>query len=174
MNNKSDLRETAKKIRKNLDMIIISKAICTNIKNNEYYKTSEHIMIFYPMKNEINLLYLMDDNKKFYLPRVKGTNLEVCPYRKNDPLNLSDKNIYEPLTPPINKNDLDIVFVPALMCDKNKCRLGYGGGFYDRFIKDGSFKSIVVIPEELTKETLPQDNFDIKCDEMITQKKASF
>lgn len=174
MNTKSDLREKAKKIRKTLDMTTISKDICKNIKSDQRYKDAKHVMIFYPMKDEVNLLFLMDDDKKFYLPRVSGNILEVCPYRNGEKLNLSNKNIYEPITTAVNKDILNIVFVPALMCDNNKCRLGYGGGFYDRFLKDSSFKSIVVIPEELIEEKLPQEEYDIKCDDIITQKKASF
>ena len=46
-------------------------------------------MIFYPLKNEVNLLELLDDNKEFYLPKVKENNIEVCPYKKGDFLKTS-------------------------------------------------------------------------------------
>ena len=60
---KIQLRKYVKIIRKTLDIENISKSIIKNIRDNILYKNSENVMIFYPLKNEINLLDLLDDNK---------------------------------------------------------------------------------------------------------------
>ena len=60
------------------------------------------------------------------------------------------------------------------MADSNFYRLGYGGGFYDRFLKNLNAYKIIPIAEELLIDSLPIENIDVKCDCIVTQKKASF
>lgn len=163
---KANLRIKAKNIRKTLDIESISREICKKIRNHDIYKSSKNVMIFYPMKYEINLLGLLGDNKNFYFPKVQCKDLCVCPYSPN--LKKSELNIYEPCTEPVNPEILDLIFVPALMVDKEKYRLGYGGGFYDRFLsKYPEIKTIVPVAKEFIIEKLPHDNFDIKADDII-------
>ena len=58
------------------------------------------------------------------------------------------------------------MIVPALMLDKNGYRLGYGGGFYDRFLEKygKNFKTLCAVPKELFVEKLPLENHDVKID----------
>ncbi len=166
MNDKNELRKNAKKIRNSLDMETLSEKIMQNIKNSEIYKNAKHVMLFYPLKNEVNLLRLLFDNKTFYLPRVEGQNLLVCPYKYGDELKVSDFKTQEPTTSPVNTEILDLIFVPALMIDKNNYRLGYGGGFYDKFLSkiDKNITKSVAIPSALITEKLPTEDFDVKMD----------
>lgn len=170
MNTKSSLRTKAKDIRKNLNLEKISEQIVKKIKQLEIYQTAKNIMIFYPTNYEINLLNLLDDKKKFFLPKVSGLELMVCPYNKNEKLEKSSFNIFEPCSSPQSPKILDLVIVPALMADKNGYRLGYGGGFYDRFIPKlkPECKTLTVVPFELFVEELPHEEFDIKTDLVIT------
>jgi 5-formyltetrahydrofolate cyclo-ligase len=63
---------------------------------------------------------------------------------------------------------LDLALVPALMADAENFRLGYGGGFYDRFLaKNPHIKTIVVVAKELFVQSLPHDEFDISVDEVL-------
>lgn len=174
MNTKSDIRLWAKNIRQSLDIVKISEKICDVIRNQEVYKTANKVMIFYPLDNEINLLALLEDDKQFYLPRVNGDTLEVCPYKNGDTLICSSFKVYEPQTESTDKNTPDIIFTPALSVDNSGYRLGYGGGFYDRFFRGVKGLKIAVIPYELVLDKLPSDDYDVRCDGFITQKKASF
>lgn len=170
---KIDLRANAKQIRRNLDMEKISILLVENLKQNSYYKNAKNVMIFYPTKYEVNLLSLLDDSKKFYLPKVKDKDLLVCPYQKGDKLEKSYFNILEPVSAPVNPEVLDLIVVPALMVDSNGYRLGYGGGFYDRFLsllmeKSKNFKTVCAIPKELLVKYLPKEKFDISIDIIIS------
>lgn len=171
MQTKSELRKKAKEIRHSLDMKIISEKIVENIKNNEIYKKSQHIMIFYPLIHEVDLLGLLEDDKNFYLPKVDGENMLVCPYKKCDELTISEFKTKEPTTKPISPEILDLVFVPALMVDKDNHRLGYGGGFYDKFLSKHALnsKKIVAIPSALIVKKLPSESFDAKIDVTINE-----
>ena len=170
---KTDLRKTARKIRNSLDMKKISEKIVENIFEFEAYQKATHIMFFYPLENEVNLLKLLEDKtKSFYLPKVDGDNLLVCPYKIGDELAVSKFKTREPVSKLIaNLDILDIIFVPALMADKTKNRLGYGGGFYDRFLSKQNTKvaKIVAIPSALIIDELPLDYFDEIVDVIISE-----
>lgn len=168
MDNKTDLRIWAKSIRKTLMISDISAIITYKIRQNPLYKNSKNVLIFYPMKYEINLLTLLDDDKNFYLPKVDGENILVCSFRKGDLLKVSNFNIEEPCSRPIRADILDLVIVPALAADKKGFRLGYGGGFYDRFLAKHKVKSIVPIAKELMVDKLPVEVFDVQVDCVIT------
>lgn len=169
MENKTDLRFNAKYIRKNLDMKLVSEKLVNLIRNHKFYIDAKNVMIFYPTKYEVNLLDLVKDNKNFYLPKVDGENLLVCPYDCDFKLEKSSFNIFEPCSNPVNSEVLDLIIVPALMADKAGYRLGYGGGFYDRFLKacGNSTKTITAVAKELFVQRLPHDDFDVRIDDVI-------
>lgn len=168
MDSKSDLRKKAKCIRKSLSIAEKSTIAVEKIRGNTLYIPAKNVLIYYPLRYELNLLALLDDEKNFYLPRVCGENLQICPFKKGDKLVTSSFNICEPCSNSINPRNLDLVVVPALMVDKSGFRLGYGGGFYDRFlVKNNTVKTILPIPKELIVEELPHEEFDIKIDEII-------
>ena len=168
MKNKTDLRIYAKEIRKSLDTKSISKKIVDLIRQTDIYKSAKNVMTFYPKQYEIDLRELINDDKSFFLPKIHDNNLLVCPYCNN--LKPSTFNTLEPCSDPINSDILDLVILPALMADKNGYRLGYGKGFYDRFLKNCNSKTIVVIASELLVETLPYDEFDVPADFVIHEK----
>ena len=168
MENKTCLRIWAKSLRKTLDTDKISNAIVKKIRSLDIYRTAKNVMIFYPLQFEINLLPLLEDSKNFYLPKVDGENLLVCPFKIGERLVKSEFNVSEPLSIPVSSDIPEVVFVPALAVDKNNFRLGYGGGFYDRFLESSKAYSIVPVSEKLVVEKLPVDEFDIPVDCVIT------
>lgn len=168
MDKKISLRLKAKEIRNSLDIDNISNILIEKIRHLDIYKYSKNVMIFYPLKNEINLLKLLDDNKNFFLPRMNGKTLECCPYKKNDRLKTVKFNIKEPETECVECPNLDLVITPALAVDKKGNRLGYGGGFYDRFLSKINSKTLTPLPKELVFDNVPSEKFDIKIDYIIT------
>lgn len=168
MNNKTDLRRRAKELRKNLPISEISDKLTDLIRSSTNYISAKNVMLFYPTKYEIDLRKLLKDYKNFYLPRVNGKDLEVCPYKIGDKLEKSEFHIFEPISKAVDKNILDLIIVPALMVDDKGYRLGYGGGFYDRFLKDFKVKTISALPIELRTQNLPHEDFDISIDEIIS------
>lgn len=166
MKSKDELRVWAKEVRKKYSFCG-EKFVEKLIKLKEY-QHAKHIMFFYPMSDELNLLLLLNDKTKyFYLPRIEENNIVPCPYKKGDALNISKFKTREPISQAVDKSILDIVIIPALCCDKNNCRLGYGGGFYDRFLVDFKGLKIVCIPKELMVSTIFPENHDIPIDLII-------
>lgn len=166
MFSKAELRIKAKNLRKTLNTSDLSEKFCAQIRQMDVYIKSENVLIFYPMRYEINILELLKDNKNFYLPKVCENELLVCPYC--DRLEKSELNICEPCSNPVSAEIIELAILPALMADKDGYRLGYGGGFYDRFLSANShIKTIVPIAKELFVDKLPRDKFDVKTDWII-------
>ncbi len=167
INSKQELRKWAKdkgKLREQK-----SKALVFELLGSDIYRKAKNIMLFYPKENEVNLLAVLEDNtKNFYLPKINGQELLCCPYSTGDELCVSCFQTKEPLTNADDKNKIDLAIVPALCCDKMNYRLGYGGGFYDRFLKDFKGATLVCIPEELIVETVYPERHDIPVDFVIT------
>lgn len=182
MNNKKVLRKVFKEKRDALFkegfLCEISKEISKKL--NEIIKNtnSKHIMFFHPFGSELNVLSIIDKpenkEKNFYLPVCKCDKMFACPYKKGDELVLNKYKIQEPKTEPLKDiSILDIIITPALCVDKNFQRLGYGGGYYDRFFAQENLKAqkIVIIPDVFLVETLPKEAYDIECDIILTEKR---
>ena len=171
---KQEYREYAKKIRADLDIPFISKKICENLKNQDFFKFSQNILAYFPMKNEIDIKELFEDTtKNWYLPKVEpNKSLFIYSYKFGDPLVKSKHGVYEPIgdTVEVDPDKIDVAIIPALMTDHNGYRLGYGAGYYDRFLpglKKDCIK-ITLIPEELIADSIPFERWDIPVNKIIT------
>lgn len=181
LKSKTELRAAARKIRANLDIALISSKIYINFREQDFYKFSKNILVYYPFNNEIDLReFYKDNSKNWYLPRVDmySRKLVIHKYKYGDTLAKNKWGILEPLdrNEIINPEIIDIVVIPALMADKKGFRLGYGAGFYDKFIPclRADCLKIIPVPEELFIDSLPYDNWDIRANIIITQKNYYF
>ena len=171
---KSDLRKSAKEIRKNLDIKAISIKIAEKIESSPEFQKSKHILLFYPKEFEINLISLCEKygrDKKFYLPKVNGSDMLVCPYSCAEKLEISNFGVYEPCSMPVSPKIIDYAVIPCLCADKRGFRIGYGGGFYDRFLPNLGENCIKIIPvaKKLLFEKIPTDDYDKSVDFIITE-----
>ena len=141
--------------------------MCDEIRKLEEFQNAQNVMIFYPLKDEIDLLELLDEDKNFFLPRMSGLNLNVCPYKKGDKLEVKKFGVKEHKTHPIAQKSIDLMIIPALMADSKKYRLGYGKGFYDRLITKTNAKTVVCLPKELYIDELPVEPHDKTVDIVI-------
>lgn len=170
---KNTLRKFALEKRKTLDYINLSRKIINNLLSLPEYKKSKNIISYYPLKYEADTKICMQDKgRNIYLPRVKGDLLEIC-ICKN--LCKGSFGIMEPQTEAINDfSDIDIILIPACAADKKGYRLGYGKGYYDRFLPllPESCKKVILIYSELVFDDVYPTNYDIKSDIIVTDKEV--
>ena len=178
MQDKTNLRKLAKDIRKTLDMGKISNEILQVFLCSDLYLKATNIAFYYPFGNELDLRDLLaDDTKNYYLPKIEQDgNLTFHHYKKGDVLEQNKYGILEPISQTINPQILDIIIIPALMCDKNGYRLGYGGGYYDKFFANNTFRGTkaVFVPNELLIEKLCNDGWDVPANVVLTQENSYF
>ena len=175
MQTKQELRKFAKDVRETLNIDVISEQILQIFLSSDIYNNAKNIASYYPYNNELNIIKLFkENNKNFYLPKMKENDeITFHPYKKDDTLIKNSFNILEPITNPVNPDIIDLMILPALMCDKKGFRLGYGKGCYDKFLSQQNFSRIkvVFIPDELLVNSLPADKNDIPVDFVFTQSK---
>lgn len=175
MKTKSELRTIAKEIRNKLDMTDISEKILINFFASSYYKTAENIFAYFPTGTELDIKPLFDNkNKNFYLPQIAdiGNKMFFAKYQKgNTSLKQNKFGIFEPNGKAIVPEARDLIILPALMVDKKGYRIGYGGGYYDRYLNDNAIKAtkIILIPDALITSELPKEEFDIPADVILTE-----
>lgn len=135
---KSEIRKTMLSKRKEQsieDKTIRNQDIIKKIRNHPKYKEAQVVAIFYPMGDEINLLDLLNDHKTFLFPRVKGSMMDFYVYHKDMVFIRSNFGVLEPAqTETIYQNEIDLMIVPALAIDQSLSRVGYGKGYYDKYI----------------------------------------
>tara|TARA_Y100001970_G_scaffold187694_1_gene228333 strand:- start:3193 stop:3732 length:540 start_codon:yes stop_codon:yes gene_type:complete len=124
----------------------------------------------------LNLLkFLESKNYMVSLPVIKN-NFQMNFYKHSfqDPLKLNKLGIPEPFSAK-KKIIPDLIFVPLVGFDTDLNRLGYGGGFYDRYFdKNLKLKKIIKIGLAFSFQKIkkiPINKFDIKLDRIITEKK---
>lgn len=170
--NKTELRKYAKEYRKSIPVRELSKKIHENLFSLAEWNSAVNVFSYLSIDNEVDTKeLLMLKNKNWYLPKVENQNMLVCPY-KNCNLISNKYKIPEPDTNPVNPNIIDLIIIPALAVDKNGYRLGYGGGFYDRFLMSLKHTPIKVVLaySDLLFDDIPKEQFDQKCDIIITDK----
>lgn len=176
--NKSKIRSEILKFRKknfnknlkiNLDKFISFLKI--NIRN------AKKIGGYYPSNYEIDDLEILDvldkQNFKISLPIIKKNNqMNFYSWSKKDPLKVNKFGIPEPVSSKILYPD--ILLVPLVGYDKNLNRLGYGGGFYDRYIeKIDKIKKVTKIGLAFSYQkitSIPINQYDKKLDFIVTEK----
>lgn len=171
--NKEEIRKFAKEYRKTLNCEELSKKIHGNLFSTKEWKEAKNIFCYFSIKNEVDTQNLLSiKEKNWYIPKISGEKLLICPYNFCQ-LKENRFGIPEPNSTPVNNDEIDLVILPALAADKNGYRIGYGGGYYDRFL--GSLKKkidkIILLYSDLVFDHIQYDEFDQKCDLIITDKK---
>ena len=132
---------------------------------------------YYPCNYEIDSLNILKKlEKKGYLislPMIgKNNKMNFYQWSFKDPLSINIFGIPEPL--PKKKVNPEILLIPLLAYDQELNRLGYGGGFYDRYLsKIQNFKTIIKIGLSFSFQKIkkiPTNHYDKKLDYVITEK----
>lgn len=172
---KKEIRHDMINKRKNLthdEVITKSSKICTKIINNDCYNNAEIIFCYSAINNEVDLEMLIKHailhNKKIAFPKVIS-KYEMRFFYVNSLSDMKEGyyNILEPDTSrPATKADL--IIVPGVAFNKEGFRLGYGGGFYDRFFEENTIYSIGVGYDFQLIENMPVMEHDKKLNQIIT------
>ena len=176
--NKFQLRKKISKIRSKFVRKKIKVKSETIIKLIEQKSSTKRVGLYYPFGDELSTLELMDRliKKNFIvsLPIINNKfEMSFYSWSLNDPLTINRFGILEPLKG--KKITPSTLIIPMLAFDSNLNRLGYGGGFYDRFIqKIEKQNNCVKIGLALSCQKInkvPVDKYDKKMDFIITEKR---
>ena len=144
--------------------------------NSDLFNKAGSIFIYVSLADEVDSLEIIKKSlelgKKVYVPYITNReNFEMRPVRiyNMDNLEMGEYNIPTSYSMEFEDNP-DISIIPGLGFDKEKNRLGYGGGYYDRFLNKSSTTSIGLFQSAYQVDKLPVDEHDQKLDYIITEK----
>ena len=182
-NSKFFLRKSFKKQRSLLDINQVqglSKRIFENLLElNIWDKSFYHLYLSNEINNEVetdeivNLLFMK--NKRVFVPKILGKDLLNIEIDNNTNYFLNQLGIREPISS--NQKDaslLEVIFIPLLIFDKLGHRVGYGGGYYDKFlenIKEDVLKIGLSLFDPID-EIQDIEKHDISMDYIITPKRV--
>lgn len=184
MQTKEDIRIEMKKRRQELseqEAAEKSRKICEDIVALPIYKQTEVLYLYSAIQKEVNLSFLLEtaweQGKITAFPKVtgQGEEKEMKFYRISSYSELSSgfRGILEPTAEEVVEAD-GLLIVPGLAFDLEKNRIGYGGGFYDKYIQRRRQQQkedyiIGVCYERQMTALLPKEDTDRKVQTIITE-----
>lgn len=175
---KHQLRQQCKTIRKGLGEETrqrASLAICGRLAAWDIFQTSDTILTYMPIRTEVDLrsLLVTFPNKHWLLPRILPEEEHRMVFHPYDPRHLVQHpfGMAEPAPslPEVLPGEIQLVLVPGLAFDHCGWRLGYGGGYFDRFLKDFRGVSVGVVFQALLFESIPHGEHDIPMQWLVTE-----
>jgi 5-formyltetrahydrofolate cyclo-ligase len=153
-----------------------SRRILELLKKQKDYLLAGSIFIYVGKGTEVDTTLIIKDalakGKRVLVPKtVYLGHMEACEIDSMEDLIPGTHGILEPkdLTYRMEPEKIDVAFVPCVAFTKDGYRLGYGGGFYDRFLPRGRFKRILVTYSKMEENTLPHDVYDEKVHGILTE-----
>ncbi|KAA0257007.1 5-formyltetrahydrofolate cyclo-ligase [Deferribacter autotrophicus] len=174
--NKNELRKRFKDLRSNMsDLEVRKKSKVIVDKFLSMHGNYEKYLLYYSFNNEVRTIelisHLRKEKKKIYLPILHDDEFYVGEFTDFSEMNENVYGIFEP-TEKLNVCEFDVVVVPGLAFDEECYRLGFGKGYYDRFLKSVKRKICVGFAYDFqVVKKLPVDNHDEKLDLIITEKR---
>lgn len=180
LKSKKELRNKIKEIKllmSKFEMEESDKLIEDNLMKQKEIKESQTIFCFVSMKDEINtksiIKKLLDMGKKVGVPKCEKDNtMNVYQIESLDDLEIGFYDIEEPreYCKKIESQDIDLALIPATACDRQRNRIGKGGGYYDRYLKNQKFLKIALCRQKFIVDSIPVQENDIDMDKIITEK----
>ena len=178
---KSELRKHYKIIRGSVtDKLSKEKAITAAFLEGDEYKCAETLFVYSAHGSEVSTKEIADaaraDGKRLAYPLCTDSdgNMQFYLVSSDSLLNEGMYGIKEPDTEVcelIFPDEKSVMLVPALAFDKKGFRLGYGKGYYDRYISDHKCITVGLAFDECIRDSLPTDGYDKNVDILISDKK---
>ncbi len=173
---KAKRREMDTDIRRTRD-----KKICDFATGLVSYRFAEYVLLYAATEDEINIYNIanaaLNQGKKVAFPRCRKEDhtMKYHIIESLDQLFPDNYGIKEPPEDlPVYDPEVDtgsaICFVPGLVYDKAGYRVGYGKGFYDRFLSSFNGSSVGIVYSDFIMDTVPRGRYDMKVDILLSEK----
>jgi len=157
-----------------------SSFVCKRILEMEKFRQSEYLLVYNAIGSEVQMDSLIKEsitmNKKVYYPKANSEDRSMEFYRVDDfrDFETGPYGIWEPRANEATRffGKSGFVIVPGVGFDANRYRLGYGAGYYDRYLErfPQLIKVMAAFDCQQVKDTFPMDT-DIKMDYVMTETK---
>lgn len=155
-----------------------NRTICEHLCGTEEFAGAHVIMMFLSLDHEVEtsaaITHAFDQGKTIVVPRVLWRARRLVPIILTSlacPMKIDRYGLREPIdAEPLAVTQIDLVVTPGVGFDRQGRRLGRGGGFYDRFLRDSGVAAVTcgLAFEEQIMPSVPVQNHDIAIDMLIT------
>jgi len=179
--NKKEIRNRMAKLRNKIsleDKKIKDDIIFNKLVDNADFKNANNYFLFVSFRSEIEtktiINYLIDKNKNVFVPKVVGDIMKLYLIKSLDDLEKGVMGIMEPKEnlKELTDEKLDFILMPGLAFDNLGGRIGYGGGFYDKFLSTLDYVDLVpkiaIAYKFQIIDSIPMNDHDIRVDNIIT------
>ncbi len=179
---KTELRRTMSDRVRELDIAYCrsaDEALFQKLIQLEEYQNANVVFCYVGRSNEINTIaiiqHLLDSGKQVAIPKCmqKGV-MEAYIIQSLDDMESGLYGILEPrmdITDRISPNKIDLAIIPCLSASPKGDRLGYGGGFYDRYLQHTDAYRLLLCRERIICEEIPVEDHDQKMDMVLTEER---
>lgn len=177
--NKAEIRKICKEKRNSMfidDVTEKSTMASKLFLSSEIYKNSKYIMLYMPLGNETDTSLILDlalhEGKRVVLPvtDVDNTDIIPCTVSKDTSFKIGSYNIIEPdKNEKVNKTEIDVILVPGIAFGRNGARVGFGKGYYDKFLKGTKAIKVGFCYEFQLFDEIDADIHDIPMDYIVTE-----
>lgn len=170
---KEFLRKKYKEKRDNIkNKVTKDNLIYQKVINNKDVLSSKTLLIYISINSEVDTIKIINyflNTKNIAVPKIIDNDMFFCYVTNLNELTSGKYNIPEPTNENIVTDfDNSICIVPGICYDKENYRIGYGKGYYDRFLSKNKIKTIGLCYKECMIEKIDNDKYDYKIDEVIT------
>lgn len=154
--------------------------ITQQVINNNLYNECANICIYQAFRNEVSCEYIMEqalsDGKKVFVPVSDSMSktMEFYQVTKNTRWKNGAYGIKEPVLEPETGflKEKAFILMPGLVFDRKRHRIGYGGGYYDKYLSvyREHITAALCYSFQITEENLPWEEHDILPDYIFTEK----
>lgn len=132
------------------------------------------VFCYVSFQNEVStiafLKELLSRPIRVTVPITRGAKMKASEIEGFPDLEEAGNGIREPVSAEtVPRNDIDIAVVPGIAFDRDGNRIGYGGGYYDRFLSDFTGYTIGVTYSDFLRDELPTDTWDVPVDTVLTE-----
>lgn len=170
---KKDIRLQILKEMKNpqYDKEATENRLLNQLLEQPYYREAKTIATYLSMPHEYDTLPLIkkaiEDKKRIVIPKTLGPGQMIFVEYHPERLEPSKFGVWEPIdTIEVPKEEIDLIHVPGVAFNEAGYRVGYGGGFYDRYLSDYQGKTVSTIFSCQAASFTP-DQYDIPVSEVL-------
>ena len=155
---------------------ITSKEVQDNLRKIEFYRNAKTIGAYHSIGSEVQtqdiLQEILNAGKELALPKVVKNDLVFKKITSFSELELGNFSVMEPKDRCETLNNLDVIIVPVIAITKDGFRLGYGFGYYDRYLRNKKSITIALSYAKQVIKSFTHDDHDIKINFIVTEDKV--
>ena len=155
-----------------------SHSICEKIRQLPVYQQAQVIYAYLAKQGEVLLDELIRDalteGKTVVVPKVLGAEMEFFVIRDLQEVEIGCMGIREPLSrETVAEPPCALMLLPAVAVDEQRHRVGYGGGYYDKFLeRHPELEKVAVAFEFQVYPQVPVEEFDVPLDRIVTEERT--